>query len=217
MNSSQGNFHVLWLHKSGEGHTCPVVISCGTITARRFDGMANPTPVAGVLNSGSIKPSVGIPIRLPCRSINAPPLSPGLSAASVSIALEIVAPPCPSAPPLLLCVRLLLCAWDSLGAGAAVVETGMLFPVRASPTIAADAALVFLVLSLYEVLTSFLASRLLFSLAFSHPSFAVKVTVMSTLFCAIAMFARFGGWIPKSVMYMVLVAVPVMVLPTTFP
>ena len=53
--------------------------------------------------------------------------------------------------------------------------------------------------------------------AFSHASFAVKVIVMRTLFCAIAMFARLGGWMPKSVIYMVLVAVPVIVLPTTFP
>ncbi len=38
------------------------------------------------------------------------------------------------------------------------------------------------------------------SVSFSHAAFAVKVRVMTTLFCAMAMFARFGGWIPKSVM-----------------
>ena len=51
----------------------------------------------------------------------------------------------------------------------------------------------------------------------SHADFAVKVRVTTTLFCAMAMLARLGGWMPKSVMYMVLVAVPVIVLPTTFP
>jgi hypothetical protein len=33
-----------------------------------------------------------------------------------------------------------------------------------------------------------------------YADFAVKATVMTTLFCAIAMLARLGGWIPKSVM-----------------
>src|SRR5260370_3483711 len=33
----------------------------------------------------------------------------------------------------------------------------------------------------------------------AHPSFAVKIMVMTTLFSAMAIFARFGGWIPKSV------------------
>ena len=33
-----------------------------------------------------------------------------------------------------------------------------------------------------------------------YADFAVKVRVMTTLFCAIAMFARLGGSMPKSVM-----------------
>jgi hypothetical protein len=38
-----------------------------------------------------------------------------------------------------------------------------------------------------------------------YADFAVKLRVTTTLFCEIAMLARLGGWMPKSVMYMVLV------------
>src|SRR5258708_28534269 len=76
----------------GGGGICPhpavfvtlrVAMIWDTTGPTRLEGMAKPTPSAGVLNSGSTEPSVGIPIRLPCKSTNAPPLLPGVIGASV--------------------------------------------------------------------------------------------------------------------------------------
>lgn len=43
----------------------PVLMICDTMDFTRFDGMAKPTPLAGVLNSGSMAVGVGMPMRLP--------------------------------------------------------------------------------------------------------------------------------------------------------
>ena len=74
--------------------TVPVWMIWDVMDWTRFDGMAKPTPLAGVLNSGSMADRVGIPIRLPCISTSAPPLLPGLIGASVWIALGMTAPFC---------------------------------------------------------------------------------------------------------------------------
>src|SRR5712692_7737100 len=63
-----------------------------TTVATRFDGMAKPTPLAGVFDSVLMAASVGMPTSSPCKSIRAPPLLPGLMAASVWTAWEMVAP-----------------------------------------------------------------------------------------------------------------------------
>src|SRR5438874_13117484 len=60
---------------------------CGRMVLTRLDGMANPTPLAGVLNSGSMAVSVGMPTTLPCKSTSAPPLLPGLIDASLFLLL----------------------------------------------------------------------------------------------------------------------------------
>src|SRR5437660_1622005 len=55
---------------------------CGRMVLTRLMGMANPTPLAGVLNSGSMAVSVGMPSTWPCKSTSAPPM---LSSTDTSI------------------------------------------------------------------------------------------------------------------------------------
>src|SRR2546421_4916041 len=71
-------------------------MSWGTMRCTVLAGMAKPTPLAGLLNSGSIAVSVGTPITRPLRSRSAPPLLPGLMAALVWMAPRICPPPLPS-------------------------------------------------------------------------------------------------------------------------
>src|SRR5258706_619528 len=61
----------------------PCRIICCIAVCTTLDGMAKPSPLAGVLDSVLTAPNVGMPTSCPCKLMRAPPLLPGLMGASV--------------------------------------------------------------------------------------------------------------------------------------
>ncbi len=90
--ASVGYFLPFVILIASQGFYAADLISWDTTASTRFDGIAKPTPFAGVLDSVLTAVNVGMPMNSPCKLTRAPPLLPGLMGASVWMALEIVVP-----------------------------------------------------------------------------------------------------------------------------